>query len=305
MAGLVLELQRAALDENSSVSSLLRKALVVATKLQVSDFESWARSELEGYQDGLVPIPEYRKVRGAPKVWNPYHGYQDLQCETPKLAEVISSMPLGASVDALEEGHGKEGGTWMFTYPPDLEHSLMNGMKGGPKLKPSIHLSESTIRSVLGRVRTIVLQWSLTLEKQGVLGAGMTFTQEERERAQAAGVHIDTFIQGVSGSQIQVNSPGARQQQGMSHEQLAELRKLVELIEGTLHGATDSDEVRELQAEVQTLRAQSESPKPKRFVIRESLSSLRAVLEGAAGEVLASHLPQIIGLIQGLLQSMT
>jgi hypothetical protein len=100
---------RPALDEKSSVSYLLRKALVVAAKLQVSDSESWARSDLQAYQDGSVPISEYRKLHGAPKVWNPYHGYQELQYETPKLAQIISFMPLGASVDALEEGRGKEG----------------------------------------------------------------------------------------------------------------------------------------------------------------------------------------------------
>ncbi len=300
MASLVTELQRAALDEKSAVSSLLRKALVVATKLQVSDFESWARSELEGYQDEGVPVPAYRKLNGAPHVWNPYHGYQDLQCGSAKLAETISIMPLGASVDALEQGSRSSSGTWIFSYPPDKEHSLMNAMSG-VKMKPSLHISESAIRGVLGRVRTIVLQWSLTLEQQGVLGEGMTFTQEER--AQAAAVHIDTFIQGVSGSQIQVNSPGARQQQGMSHEQLVEMRKLVELVEGGLRGATDSEEVRELRAEVQTLRAQSESPKPKRSIIRESLSSLRAILEGAAGEVLASNLPQASSLIHELVRS--
>ena len=211
-------------------------------------------------------------------------------------------MPLGASIDALEEGRGKDGGTWIFSYPPELEHSLRNAMSG-VKMKPSLHISESAIRGVLGRVRTIVLEWSLTLERRGVLGEGMTFTKEER--AQAAAVHIDTLIQGVTGSQIQVNSPGARQQQGLSHEQLAVLTQLVELIESGLHGVSESEEVRELRAEVGTLRAQAESPKPKRSAVRESLSSLRAVLEGAAGEVLASQLPQVIGLIQGLLQSMT
>lgn len=41
------ELQQAALNEKSSVGLLLRKALVVASKLEVSDFEAWAQSELE------------------------------------------------------------------------------------------------------------------------------------------------------------------------------------------------------------------------------------------------------------------
>jgi hypothetical protein len=93
MPRLVHELQQAALDEKSSVSFLLRKALVVATKLSVSDFELWAGSELEGYQDGQLPLPEYRKVHGAPKVWNPYHGYQDLQCASAKLKRVSCATP--------------------------------------------------------------------------------------------------------------------------------------------------------------------------------------------------------------------
>ncbi len=58
-----------------------------------------------------------------------------------------------------------------------------------------------------------------------------------------------------------------------------------------------------MRAELATLKAQSESPKPKRSIIRESLSSLRAVLEGAAGEVLASNLPQANSLIHELMRS--
>lgn len=296
MTALVLELQRAALDEKSSVSSLLRKALVVATKLQVADFEAWARAELEGYNDDSVPIPAYRKISGAPKVWNPYHGYQDLNCGSAALAEKISNMPLAASIDALENDKGKAGGTWMFSYPPGREQSLMKAMNP-PAMKPSLHISETVIRSVIGRVRTIVLQWSLTLEKQGVLGEGMTFTQEERKKAQSS-VHIGTYISGVSGgAQIQVNSPGARQQQGVLPEHLAALGKLVDMIDGALHGARDSEGVGELRAEVATLRAQVQSPKPKRGIIRESLHSLRAILEGAAGEVLASHLPMLASVL--------
>jgi hypothetical protein len=45
MSSLVHELQQAALDEKPSVGLLLRKALVVASKLEVSDFEAWAQSE--------------------------------------------------------------------------------------------------------------------------------------------------------------------------------------------------------------------------------------------------------------------
>ena len=63
------------------------------------------------------------------------------------------------------------------------------------------------------------------------------------------------------------------------------------LIEEAMQATDDEDDdVRELRAEVATLRAQVESPKPKRAVLKTSLTSLRHVLEGAAGELLATHL---------------
>jgi len=46
MNSLVLELQHEALDGKVSVTSLLRKAMVIAKKLQVRELEIWATAEL-------------------------------------------------------------------------------------------------------------------------------------------------------------------------------------------------------------------------------------------------------------------
>jgi AbiTii-like protein len=303
MASLVHDLQQAALDEDCSVSLLLRKALVVASKLGVSDFESWARSELEGYTDENTPIPKYRHVRGTPMVWNPYHGNQHLNCDTAKMAERISVMHINASVDAIDEGTKKGGnGYWQMSYAPEIEHALMKGMTH-PPLKPHLSVSESVIHAILGRVRTIVLDWSLTLEKRGIVGEGMTFSKEEKH--QAASVHIGTFIQNVADSQLQLNSPGAVMQMGISEKQLAGIRELIAILDdATVSTPLHSDEVDELRAERDTLLAQSSSPKPKRSVIRASLGSLQRVLEGAGGELLAKHLPRAVELASELLESL-
>src|SRR5437762_695653 len=101
MASLVHDLQQAALDEKSSVSSLLRKALLVASKLNVTDFEAWVRNELEGYGD--TPVPAYRVAVGSPKVFDPYRGYQDLHIGDPEFAEKVGTMHLNMSIDALED----------------------------------------------------------------------------------------------------------------------------------------------------------------------------------------------------------
>jgi len=63
---LIDELQLDASDGSVSVSDLLRKALVVAAKLGVSDIPEWINKELSGYHDGDT-LPSYRIVHGAIK----------------------------------------------------------------------------------------------------------------------------------------------------------------------------------------------------------------------------------------------
>ena len=299
MSSLVHELQQAALDEKSSVSSLLRKALLVASKLDVADFEAWARNELEGYAS--VPVPEYRQVRGTPMVWNPFRGYQHLTADSAEMSESLSLMGLHFAVDALEDSKDKTAaGGLMLSYSAETEHALMEAMNF--PLKPSLRISAADVRAVLGRVRTIILEWSLKLEKLGVIGAGMTFSATER--AQASSVNIETFIQDVTGSQIQVNSPEGNQQQTVTGQEVSDIKALVELVTNAMRSGTASDDRRrELQAELNTLRAQSESPRPKRRVLKEALKSLRGILEGAGGELLAAHLPEAMALVGMLLQS--
>ena len=47
MSGIVIELQRDALSSDSDIISLLRKAYLIARKLDLKDFESWTSYELE------------------------------------------------------------------------------------------------------------------------------------------------------------------------------------------------------------------------------------------------------------------
>ena len=54
MSGIVLELQREALDETVSTESLLRKAYLVAKKLKLEEFEDWLSQEQNGYV-GQIP----------------------------------------------------------------------------------------------------------------------------------------------------------------------------------------------------------------------------------------------------------
>lgn len=97
----------------------------------------------------------------------------------------------------------------------------------------------------------------------------------------------------VIGSPIQSGSPGARQEV-TSEISLGDVRDFLsqlEKIAPTLNLAEDADQ--ELQAEIVTLKAQVESPKPKKRIIQESLSSIRSILEGTGGALAATGLLDI------------
>jgi hypothetical protein len=73
MLPLVLQLQADALNSDVSVSDLLLKAKVVATKLDLTDFLQWIEHELNGYTD-KNEVPMYRKIRGRAQAYNTYYG---------------------------------------------------------------------------------------------------------------------------------------------------------------------------------------------------------------------------------------
>jgi hypothetical protein len=103
----------------------------------------------------------------------------------------------------------------------------------------------------------------------------------------AAAIHIQGS---VYGSPIQASSPGAHQTVavGMSlasvHDFLKQLEQSAPALNLPVH------ESQELTAEIATIKAQLQSPKPKNQIIRESLSSVRTILEGAGGSMVATGL---------------
>lgn len=62
MTALVPELIDMASNSAVSVSDLLRRALVIARRLNVTELADWIGAELNGYKGD---VPDYRKIRGV------------------------------------------------------------------------------------------------------------------------------------------------------------------------------------------------------------------------------------------------
>ncbi|MBC7944821.1 MAG: hypothetical protein H7X91_06090 [Burkholderiales bacterium] len=302
MPSLIEELQRDSLNQQASVTQLVQKCLVVATKLGIDEFANWSRLELDGYKE--AEVPGYRVVRGQPQVFNPYRGHQPLHFGDLKQAERLSEMnfnqPIGELEHELRHAEKTGLGDFQVLYPPAVEKLLRNAIRFN--LQPSLNVNASQFRRILDAVRKAVLEWSLRLESDGITGEGMSFSREEKETAQSTTYHIKNFFQGnVDRSQIQIEAVSTTQSQSTLELNISRLRDVVKVLKVSVDELPLSAELKaELLAEIQTLESQSNSPKPKESILRESLDSVRRILEGAAGSLVASGLLNQINALFGL-----
>ena len=178
MAGIVLELQKEAMDETISIEVLLRKAYLVARKLKLRDFENWVNQEQNGYENYL---PKYRYVRGEIKAWNPYRGWIPMVLPT-SVADEVSCMPLGMSISAISDSYNTSEGTVTLAVNAALTEFFNKSTDFIPT-KYVFFVSKSELYRIMSTVRNKILDWALLLEENNISGEGMAFTEKETETA--------------------------------------------------------------------------------------------------------------------------
>ena len=192
----VLNLQKDAMNSMVPLNDLLRKAFVIARKLKIKEFEDWIQYELNGYEDA-DKIPNYRKVTGTIKAWNPYNGWIPVIIQDESFAKTLRTRPVKQSVSDLHALFEKqsEKGFLLIHYPPEIENGLMQDSM----CQPALHVGANSIKGILDCVRNTVLEWALKLEEEGILGEGLSFSYDEKEKAQnSQNITIQNF-QGILG----------------------------------------------------------------------------------------------------------
>lgn len=178
MPSLVLSLQQLALKNDCAITNLLMQALVVARKLKVKEFEIWVKNELEGYRQGSE-VPEYRKNRCQLKIYNPYHGWQDIIFATNERQDILSNVQIIQPISEIEQlrKHSGSGGLIM-PMPSEMILHIQKAVKSN--LSVERFAPTTAIDKICEGVRKVILEWALDLEERGVLGDEASFSEEEK-----------------------------------------------------------------------------------------------------------------------------
>ena len=196
MGGIVIELQREALDEKNSIESLIRKAYLVAKKLKLKEFEEWLNQEQNGYKK---EIPEYRNITGEIKAWNPYHGWIPMILSA-KVADIVSRRPIPNSISSLLDVYNSSEDRVAFSVNGAMTEFFNNSTDFMPT-KYAFFVSKSELYRIKSTVRNKILDWALLLEENGIVGNEMTFTDVEKQIAIDTPVinnYINNFYSKVS-----------------------------------------------------------------------------------------------------------
>ena len=101
---IVLNLQKNIISDNANIKDLLREALLIASKLNLSDFKIWINNELKGYPNSRE-VASYRIISGEVKFFNPYQGWQSIPADITGLLEETSAntLYLNQSIAEIED----------------------------------------------------------------------------------------------------------------------------------------------------------------------------------------------------------
>lgn len=191
---IVLRLQKKCLDKNEDLQDLLREALVISKKLKLKDFEEWINCELKGY--GEKKIPDYREIQTTLKFWNPYQGWIPGITGDKKLAKALSHQKIGQPIGEIE--------SLLISSNEDLQLNLSQTNKAqlmkmfNIDFQPAQFVEKVQIAGIANQVRNVLLDWTLKLEEDNILGNDdLIFSEDEKKAAQH--VHIENF-HGVMGN---------------------------------------------------------------------------------------------------------
>jgi len=183
MSGIVLDLQQESLSKNADVESLLRKAYVIAKKLKLKDFEEWINLEQNGY--GKRDIPKYRYIRGQIRARNPYYGWVPVIL-TSEMESEISTMPAKEPISGLINLYESDNDILMSNLNSDVNQVLSKALDFETVF--CVQFGKNQIYKILSTVQNKILDWSLLLEENGIVGEGLSFTDKEIKIAEQTSV---------------------------------------------------------------------------------------------------------------------
>ena len=282
MDSIVIDIQKQVLSK--STTDVLRQAYIIARKLKIKDFEIWINNELNGYKED-DSIPEYRNIFGDIKAWNPYRGWVPVIIENIEMYNKLTMSKIGQGIPGLESIINQSGKKDIISI--NLPDSFNQLISDGFPTKYIQRLSSTSIIGIIETVKNIIMEWILKLE------------DEEKRIASEKNYTVNNFYGNILNSQIQQNSNQSSQtiNNALDIDKIVKVLELINTHKKDIIALLDSP--KDFEKELDVVNDEVKKANPSKEVVGQSFKTIRNILEGIAGNMIAAGILYQIHLLFG------
>lgn len=297
MASIVLDLQKEILSPNCDIVNVLRKAHLIAVKLKLSDFDQWIQYELNGYTD-KESCPEYRKVRGTLKYFNQYYGWYPIVIQNNEIEKIFCERRIPSSISEIVYLSDSSENDILMKLSGE-ECAFLDEKCNAPiPLSYAVQVSSTAFKDIEEKVKNAILEWTLKLEEEGIVGENMMFTEKEKDCA----TNIPQTVNNYYGPTSVINSTSGNAQIVSGNGNTVsftydKVKDVVDEVEKSINASNlsqnDMETITELLSDIKLKVEEKKSP----AILKAALVGLKDLLINVGAGVAA-------GIIQAKIQGL-
>lgn len=279
MSEIVIDLQNEIINDSCDIMSVLRKAHLIAAKLNLKEFDEWIMKELNGYEN-YEDIPDYREVIGEIKAYNSMYGLIPVMLPE-SMAKNLNSRKLFNSISEIVE-LSKNNKSITINLPTELSEMLC--AEAGITFPCYFIFGAHCLLNIIERVKNTILQWCINLEKDGILGSNLKFDEKEKEKAKEIPQQINYYYGQVINGDVNSSTLTANNTVNNYDKASDFINELEKQLANEKIDALKMNDALEVLNDVK----ESISKKKKPSIIRGALMGLKDFLISAGASVTAN-----------------
>lgn len=145
---------------NCDVVLALRIAHTIAKKHRMIDFDAWIQNELNGYKCNINELPDYRKIKGNIKAFNPVYGWVPYIFEDTELENLFSTATMYEPISSIVQMcKDEKNNIYTFRYRSDIHKKLEEQADAPMGLDIQLHVNMAHINAIVESVKNRLIEW--------------------------------------------------------------------------------------------------------------------------------------------------
>lgn len=288
MGKAVIELQKDIITNELEIVSILRKAHMIASKLNLEEFDTWIKNELNGYHNNSS-IPEYRNVFGEIKAKNSYYGLIPVSLSS-ELASELKIRKISNNISEIV-ALNQQKKDMVISLPAEISKMLCADL--GVTFPCYFVFGSHCLNGIIDSVKNTLLEWCLKLEKDGIVGDEFEFSNEEIEKAKTIPQQVNYYGQvfngNVNNSQVVV---GNNNSISLTFNDFFDL---IEKIKESINNEQISEQRKKEALDILEDINKSVQQKKKSSIIKSAFIGLKEFLINVGASITASIISSKIG----------